>query len=188
MSPIWLRRRSALAFFAALAPAACSSGTPAAPSGAASADASAPEGTLDDARIEAAASTYATAFARVNRAPFATQQHAGNPMVNVYANDVAVGTYRAIAPSAPAPAGFAFRPGSMLVKEMLDASGRPEVLTVMYKKAPGYDVTHHDWWYGRLDPSGAPTQPSYAGKVDFCVACHEGAAGSDYAWGVATGR
>lgn len=170
-----------------LAGAVSCSSTSTGSSGATTTDAAVPLGALDDRQIEAAAAAYA-GFARINRAPFPTQQHAGNPQVNVYANATAAASYRALDPSAPPAAGFAFPAGSILVKEMLGAAGKADVLTVMYKKSPGYDPAHHDWWYGRLDPSGAPTQPEYAGTIDFCIACHEGTARSDYVWGVATGR
>jgi hypothetical protein len=58
----------------------------------------------------------------------------------------------------------------------------------MYKKAPGYDPTNGDWWYGRLSTDGTPTNAAYVGKVDFCVGCHSGAAATDHAWGIAPGN
>ncbi len=143
-----------------------------------------PPGTLTDDQIESAASSYVAAgFAKVNRATFPTQQHAGNPPVNVYVNQTADSTYRAIDPGAKPKDAFAFPVGSMLVKEMLGASGAPEVLTVMYKKAPGYDPANGDWWYGRLTPGGTPTNAAFAGKVDFCIGCHTGTKQWDFAWG-----
>jgi hypothetical protein len=56
----------------------------------------------------------------------------------------------------------------------------------MYKKASGYDPTHDDWWYGRLNADGSPTDAAFVGTVDFCVGCHSGAATTDYAWGVSS--
>lgn len=72
----------------------------------------------------------------------------------------------------------------MLVKEMLDPNGGAPILTVMYKKSPGYDPARHDWWYGRLRTDGVPTNPAYVGQVDFCVGCHGGTEKWDYAWGL----
>ena len=144
----------------------------------------APAGTLDDEHIESAAIRYAQdGWSKMNHAAFETQQHAGNPMVNVYANQTAESTYREIQPMGTPKGAFAFPAGSILVKEMLGANGAPDVLTVMYKKTPGYDSTHDDWWYGRLGTDGVPTNPAYAGKVDFCVDCHSGTAEWDYVWG-----
>jgi hypothetical protein len=144
--------------------------------------ASAP-GTLDDGAIEALATTYA-GFARVNRDAYPTRQHQGNPLVNVFANDVAASTYESLAYGVSPDASVAFPPGSMLVKAMLDSSGSVDVLTVMYKKTAGYASSGGDWWYGRLGPDGVPTNPAYTGQVDFCVGCHAGAAPSDHAFGV----
>jgi hypothetical protein len=67
---------------------------------------------------------------------------------------------------------------------MYDDNGEVASLTVMYKKPPGYDPSHGDWWYGRLHPNGEPTDPAYVGKVDFCMGCHAAAAATDYAFGV----
>jgi Cytochrome P460 len=140
-------------------------------------------GSLSDPAIEALSATY-TQFAKLDQNAFPNQQHAGGAMVHVYANETAATRYRQIDTTKPAPSDFAFPPGSMLVKEMLDPAGGKPVLTVMYKKAPGYDSEHKDWWYGRLNPDGSPTNPAFAGKIDFCVGCHAGTAKWDYAWGL----
>ena len=140
-------------------------------------------GTLDDKGITAAAAAY-SAFSKINRDAFRTAQHAENPMVDVFANDLAASTYRSIDPSGKAPANFAFAPGSMVIKEMKDAAGGRPILTVMYKKAAGYDPANGDWWYGRLNADGTPTNAAFVGKVDFCVGCHAGTAQWDHAWGV----
>jgi hypothetical protein len=140
-------------------------------------------GTLDDTAIETLAGQY-TSFAKITKTPFQTQAHAGNPMVNVYANSVAEATYSGIDSSGNAPPGFAMPVGSLIVKEMLDPNGGAPILTAMYKKAPGYDTANHDWWYGRLNADGSPTDPSYVGMVSFCIACHSGADTSDFTFGV----
>jgi hypothetical protein len=133
--------------------------------------------------IESLASRYKT-LVEITTTPFHTRGHLGNPLVNVYANAPAVPLYRTLTSTGTGPAGFALPVGSMLVKEMLDAGGGPPILTVMYKEARGYDPANHDWWYGRLNADGSPTDPAYVGKVSFCIACHSGAAATDFAWGV----
>jgi hypothetical protein len=138
---------------------------------------------MNDAQIEAAASTYAR-LAKVTRAPYPTRQHLGNALVDVYASPDAEAAYRAIDFGA-APTGAPPLPvGALVVKAMYDDRGAPSVLTVMYKKAKGYDPKGGDWWYGRLGLDGSPTAPAYVGKVDFCVACHAGARATDFVWGV----
>lgn len=144
-------------------------------------------GAATDAEIEAMAARYAT-FARMNRVPFRTGAHQGNALVNVYASPNAADVYQSVTDGTFAK-GASLPPGAMLVKEMLDPSGGAPILTVMYKKAAGYDPSNGDYWYGRLAADGTPTRADFVGKVGFCVECHAGAAGTDRAWGVpAAGR
>jgi hypothetical protein len=151
-------------------------------SAAATADAAPPEAGVDET-IQSQAARY-KAFTRMNIAAFQTQQHAGGAMVNVYVNAVALDSYRTIIPVQMPASTFEFPVGSMVVKEMLEASGT--VLTVMYKREQGYDPNNKNWWYGRLSPDGVPTNRAFVGRVDFCVACHAGAAKTDYVWGIPT--
>jgi hypothetical protein len=134
---------------------------------------------LTEPEIEKLAATYAT-FVKANATPFVTQQHQGNPLVNVYANATAAPAYSAITPTA---AGAVFPQGSMLVKEMLDPAGGPPILTVMYKLPPGYDDANGNWWRGRLNADGSSTGAGLTGKVSFCISCHA-AAKSDGAFGL----
>lgn len=117
---------------------------------------------------------------RINARPFATAQHQGHPAVNVWADELAGEPYRRLSAGMPA----AVPEGGMVVKEMLDASGGPPVLTVMVKQPAGYDPEHGDWWYGRLDDRGEATGAGLVGKVGFCIGCHAGASGGDYLFGV----
>lgn len=134
-----------------------------------------------DGPIEAEAAGWAT-FTRINRDPFRTAMHQGNPMVNVWTNPAATAPYRALsaggAPAARLPVG------AMVVKEMMDGAGGPPILTVMAKQPPGYDLDHGDWWYGRLETDGSATSAAFVGRVGFCVGCHDGAAATDHLFGV----
>src|SRR5262249_15504673 len=146
-----------------------SSGAPVPP---ASAGTSSAPGTLTDAQVEVRASSY-KAFAKINRMRYPTRQHLGNPLVDVYASPEVEALYRTVDFGQPYDGGVVqFPAASMLVKPMYDDSGEVSALTVMYKRASGYDPTHGDWWYGRLNPDGSPTDPAYTGKIDFCIACH----------------
>jgi hypothetical protein len=142
----------------------------------------APAAPSSDAEIEALAATYA-AFERINAQSFATKSHQGMAQVFVYANTAAAEQYKSIDPAAPVSPAFPV--GAMLVKEMLDASGGPPILTVMYKMAAGYDPPNNDWWWGRLNADGSPTALEYVGKVSFCPACHQAAPKADLVFGSA---
>lgn len=166
---------------AALASIVLAFGGCAEPEGApASAPSNVPPGSASDAEIEAEAARF-LAFAKVNNVAFPTRQHLGGAMVDVYVNPTAEESYRAVT-SGSFPKGRAFPPGSMLVKAMAEPDGT--ILTVMYKKAEGYDSANRDWWFGRLFERGRPTDAAFVGKVDFCISCHAGAAETDRAWGI----
>lgn len=136
----------------------------------------------DDALLEAQASGYLD-FERINARPFPTAQHQGNPLVNVWTEQLAIAPYRNLS-AGGAPVEFPV--GAMIVKEMMDASGGPPILTVMAKQPAGYDPTHGDWWYGRLEADGSATSASFVGRVGFCIACHTGAPSAGYVFGVAS--
>jgi len=144
------------------------------------ASACASEGTDPDP-IGGRASAYLT-FELINARPFPTAQHQGNPLVNVWTDDLSTAPYRAL--SVGASSGRDVPEGAMIVKEMMAAGGEP-VLTVMVKQPSGYDPQNGDWWYGQLDPDGSARDPSLVGKVGFCISCHGGASGGDHLFGVA---
>lgn len=65
-----------------------------------------------------------------------------------------------------------FPRGTIIVKEKLPEKGAPkaELLTVMAKRAAGYDTANGDWEY--LAMSGDGTQVQSRGKLANCQACH----------------
>jgi hypothetical protein len=146
-----------------------------------------PDVTQPDTVIGALAARYLDDV-QMNRTPFQTASHLGNPQVNVFATARAEAAYRRITPGGEAPADFVFPTGSLLVKEMLDADGGPPILTVMYKQPPGYDPPHDDWWFGRLRADGTPTDPAFVGRVGFCADCHAGSRPWDFVWGLPEGN
>lgn len=132
--------------------------------------------------LEARATGY-LGFELINARSFPTAQHQGNPLVNVWTDEQATRPYRAL--STGAIDGRAVPVGAMIVKEMMDPGGGPPLLTVMAKQPSGYDPANGDWWYGRLNVDGSPTNPSFVGRVGFCIGCHSGATGGDHLFGVA---
>jgi len=69
---------------------------------------------------------------------------------------------------------------SRIVKAHLVSRSSPVVsrVTVMVKMPAGYDPEHGDWWYGMYDPEGKI--PEMQGRVEVCIACHQGAAHADF--------
>jgi hypothetical protein len=73
-----------------------------------------------------------------------------------------------------------FPEGSVIVKEKLpDKSSRtPELLTVMIKRAKGFNTESGDWEYMVTDGSG--TKVEAQGKLEKCQGCHLANAQKDY--------
>jgi hypothetical protein len=73
-----------------------------------------------------------------------------------------------------------FPQGSIVVKEKLSTptSTAPELLTVMIKRAPGYNPESGDWEYLVTDGTGKSVQKR--GKLENCQACHLRDKSTDY--------
>lgn len=73
-----------------------------------------------------------------------------------------------------------FPEGSVIVKEKLpDKSSRePELMTVMIKRAKGFNPTSGDWEYMVVDGTG--TKVVAQGKLENCQSCHTAKPGTDY--------
>lgn len=70
--------------------------------------------------------------------------------------------------------------GSMIVKEKFGSpdSTKPEVLTAMIKREPGYNPENGDWEYLVLD--GAASKIVERGKLTRCSGCHRPYERSDF--------
>lgn len=73
-----------------------------------------------------------------------------------------------------------FPKGSVIVKEKLPdkSSETPELLTVMIKRAPGFNNESGDWEYMVVDGSG--TKIEAQGKLENCQGCHLANRQTDY--------
>lgn len=70
--------------------------------------------------------------------------------------------------------------GTMIVKEKLGSadSTKPELLTAMIKRGPGYNPEGGDWEYLVLD--GAASKIVEQGKLERCSGCHRPYQNSDF--------
>ena len=135
--------------------------------------------TVDDSELGAQAADVAS-LTKVNVEPFMSAQHMGNPMVNVYVNDVAADSYAEVTTGSP----VTFPEGSMIVKEMLDPEGTPMMLTAMFKADAGYDSDNNDWWWGMLTLDGQPAESGSVGKIAMCNGCHQAQTTTDATFGL----
>jgi hypothetical protein len=155
--------------------------------GMATPDASAPtpDGrTIDDVdRQMIAEAVNVGAFARINRAPYAST--VGMFDINLYVNEDAR-SFRKIHPETSG-SGVVMPVGTLIVRDVLDATGAVAKVTLMAKMAKGYDPTLGDWWFGVTDPHGVPlddTSGPQVGRLTDCHSCHIPRATDDYLFGV----
>lgn len=124
------------------------------------------------------------AFARVSRAPYASSlAGVGNIMMYVSQDARA---YRQIHPETTG-SGVVIPPGTLIVRQVLDAQGQVTKVTLMAKQAAGYDSTLGDWWFGVTDPMGVPLQDAngpQVGRLTDCHSCHIPRAQDDFLFGV----
>ena len=73
-----------------------------------------------------------------------------------------------------------FPVGSIIIKEKLSSkdSDKPELLTAMLKREPGFNPASGDWEYMVLDGSGSKVVER--GKLERCQSCHAANPKSDY--------
>jgi hypothetical protein len=109
-------------------------------------------------------------------------QHGLADTVHVWIDPAATATYRALDPATDEASEVEFAPGTLFVKQHLDAEGADVGLTIMFRGPAGYAPDSADWWWGRTNAAGAVQDE---GQVGFCIGCHAGANAEAYVFGVA---
>ena len=130
-------------------------------------------------RVNPVPAVFHSQIARQCAPPTARQSRmeAGNPhrhkFITVYVNNI--GRHAMMQEKVPR-----FPQGSVIVKEKLPAedSTKPELLTVMTKREPGYNPQNGDWEYMALDGSGESVQAR--GRLESCQGCHMMVKATDY--------
>lgn len=130
------------------------------------ADESTGQAPFDEAEVIQQAGQYATALVQINDTPFASQ-HGLADTVNVFVDAANADLYRTLDPAAPADIDFP--EGALVVKEHLDADGNPDGYLMMYQGPDGYAPDANDWFWARVDGTGATKE---TGAVGFCISCH----------------
>lgn len=110
----------------------------------------------------------------MNEAPFASQ-HGLADTVNIWVPAAAADAYLGLSEST------VFEPGTILVKEQLDAEGELDSMTVMFKGPDGYAPEAGDWWYGLISPEG---DIMVGGQPGACVSCHTQAQDTGFVYGL----
>lgn len=128
---------------------------------------------------------YNPQFVPVNRDAYPSAV-AMTTRINVWVTSADAADYLRITPDAH-DSGATVRPGTMLVREVLDASGQVAKLTLMVKGPPGYNPAVGDFWFGVTQPDGTPVVADgmeQMGKLDQCYSCHQTRAGDGFLFGV----
>jgi mono/diheme cytochrome c family protein len=111
---------------------------------------------------------------------------AASSSIELYASRDATAAYRAIAPEASGSRA-SVPEGGVIVREVLDASGTAQRLTVMAKGPAGYEPILGDWFFAVTDLAGVPAVENgqaRAGRLVDCYGCHTPRAADDYLFGV----
>lgn len=146
-------------------------------------DAGAPATVTDfDREMMQIAMSYKS-FSKIDSKPYMST--AGAFQINVYATGD-VTDYRTIHPEVSG-SNVTLSVGTVIVREVLDGSGKTAELTMLAKGPSGYDPTIGDWWWGDVDPSGTPIMMGgvpQVGRLTDCHSCHLPRATDDYLFGV----
>jgi hypothetical protein len=121
-------------------------------------------------------------FSKINSAPYGSTL--GAFQINVYAYGDVTG-YRAIHPETTTTTTMGV--GTVIVREVLDATGAVSKLTVIAKAPAGYDSTLGDWWFAQTDATGnamVTNGTMQVGKLADCHSCHIPRASEDFLFGV----
>jgi hypothetical protein len=154
--------------------------------GSGSGSAAAPTATptdYDTEILDVVANYKSAAFTKVNSQPYASAvASVGN--INLYAYGDAM-SYKAVHPETATTTTVGV--GTVIVREVLDASGAVATLTIIAKAPAGFDSSLGDWWFGETDAKGVPTivdGVAQVGKVTACHSCHVPREAEDYLFGV----
>jgi hypothetical protein len=136
----------------------------------------------EDMTFLARAESYRT-WRRINRAPYASGLKG---TINVYVSPEGADAYAGYHPDRADDA----RPipeGTVIVREVLDATGAVTKVTMMAKGPRGYQPELGDWWFAVTDGNMVPQfgeDTWEIGRMPSCHSCHVPHANDDFVFGV----
>jgi hypothetical protein len=140
--------------------------------------------TVLDSISNAAYRTNGT-FKLMNPRPYESAV-SGVANINIWVSAADYDDYARIDP-AVSGSGATVKPGTTIVREVVDDTGTTDTLTVIVKGPEGYNPVVGDLWFAVTDPLGSPMNESgYAmmGQLTQCFSCHEGRSKDGYLFGV----
>lgn len=142
---------------------------------------------IDESAVLSAVAGYRTAsqFAHVSGDAYASALGATS-YIELFANTTAADSYRLIAPEVSG-SGSVVPEGGVIVREVLDANGTAQRLTVMAKGPAGYNPALGDWFFAVTTLDGTPIVEdgvARSGRLADCYSCHVPRMGDDFLFGV----
>jgi hypothetical protein len=125
-------------------------------------------------------------FKLMNPRPYASAV-SGVANINIWVSASSYNDYARIDPAVTG-SGATVKPGTTLVREVVDDTGTTDTLTVIVKGPSGYNPSVGDLWFAVTDPLGTPMSESgnpMMGQLTQCFSCHEGRSKDGYLFGVA---
>jgi hypothetical protein len=126
-------------------------------------------------------------FVQMNTAPYDSDLAPGSKIMCYVSKDAAL-AYAGIVPDLKTALTGEFPVGGIVVREVSDAQGKVQKLTVMRREQRGYYPDVGDFFFGVTDTSGRP-MPDANGQVQWgrlpsCAGCHIQRSGAEYLFGV----
>jgi hypothetical protein len=147
-----------------------------------------PGPSVDEAALLEAAATYRTSGTLAEASADAYPSAVGTTDINVWISSFSAAAYAAVTPDSTG-SGVRLPEGALIVREVLNAAGRLEKLTLMAKGPKGYNGVVGDYWFAVTDPSGTPLVANgveQVGKLAACFGCHQERASDDFLFGIPT--
>ena len=141
---------------------------------------------INEAAILAAVASYRDPGTFDHVSGMAYPSALGSSNIELYASRTVTVPYADIMPEASGSQAM-IPEGGIIVREVLDATGAAQRLTVMAKGPAGYNPEIGDWYWAVTDLQGTPIVESgvpRSGRLADCYGCHLPRASDDYLFGV----
>jgi hypothetical protein len=126
-------------------------------------------------------------FVQMNTVPYESDLAPGAKVTCYVSKDAAL-AYAGIVPDLKTALTGQFPVGGIVVREVIDAAGKVQKLTVMVREQRGYYPDVGDFFFGVTDLGGQPMADANGqmqwGRLPACAGCHMQRAGAEYLFGV----
>jgi hypothetical protein len=126
-------------------------------------------------------------FVQMNTVPYDSDLAPGSKVMCYVSKEAAL-SYAGIVPDLKTALTGDFPVGGIVVREVTDAAGEVQKLTVMVREQHGYYPDVGDFFFGVTDTEGKPMADANGqvqwGRLPTCAGCHMKRSGAEYLFGV----